>query len=83
MSADVIYPVLFAEEKLVCRHGIADSVLADIHFDDRIAVRAKKCTTASVPPHGGAAHIAVSGPFLGKDRVHTLVALLVHGIEAV
>ena len=83
MSADMIYHVLFAKEKLVCRHGIADPILADIHFDDRIAVRAKKCTLASVPPHGGAAHIAVSGAFLGKDRVHTLVAPLVHGIEAV
>ena len=71
------------KEKLVRRHGIADSILVDIHFDDRIAVRAKKCTPASVPPHSRIAHIAVSGPFLGKDCVHALVALLVHGVEAV
>ena len=79
----MVFLMLLLEEKLVCRHGVVRPVLADVHFDDRVAVRAEERTAAFIPSHGGIAHIAVPRPLLGKDRVHTLIALLVESIEPV
>ena len=79
----MVFLMLLLEEKLVCRHGVVRPVLADLHFDDRVAVRAEERTAAFIPSHGGIAHIAVPRPLLGKDRVHALVALLIKGIKPV
>ena len=79
----MVFLMFLLEEKLVCRHGVVRPVLADVHFDDRVAVRAEERTAAFIPSHGGIAHIAVSCPLLGKDRVHALVALLIKGIKPI
>ena len=71
------------KEELIGRYGVVRPVLADLHFDDRVAVRAEERAAAFIPTHGGIAHIAVPSTFLGKDRVHTLIALLVESIEPV
>ena len=68
------------KEELIGRYGVVRPVLADLHFDDRVAVRAEERAAAFIPTHGRIAHIAVPSTFLGKDRVHALVALLIKGI---
>lgn len=71
------------KEELIGRYGVVRPILADLHFNDCITVRAKKRATALVPPDGRIAHIAVPSTFLGKDRIHALVALLIKGIKPV
>ena len=71
------------KEELIGRYGVVRPILADLHFDGRVAVRAEERAAALVPPHGGIAHIAVPSTFLGKDRVHALAALLIKGIKPV
>lgn len=71
------------KEELIGRYGVVRPVLADLHFDDRVAVRAEERAAAFIPTHGRIAHIAVPSTFLGKDRVHALVALLIKGIKPV
>ena len=83
LGTDMVFPMLLLEEELIGRYGIMRSILADLHFDDCITVRAKKRATAFVPPDGRISHIAVPSTFLGKDRVHALVALLIKGIKPV
>ena len=79
----MVFLMLPLKEELIGRYGVVRPVLADLHFDDRVAVRAEERAAAFIPTHGGIAHIAVPSTFLGKDRVHTLIALLVESIEPV
>ena len=79
----MVFLMLPLKEELIGRYGVVRPVLADLHFDDRVAVRAEERAAAFIPSHGRLAHIAVPRPLLGKDRVHTLIALLVESIEPV
>ena len=79
----MVFLMLPLKEELIGRYGVVRPILADLHFDDRVAVRAEERAAAFIPTHGGIAHIAVPSTFLGKDRVHTLIALLVESIEPV
>ena len=79
----MVFLMLPLKEELIGRYGVVRPILADLHFDDRVAVRAEERTAAFIPSHGGIAHIAVSCPLLGKDRIHTLASLLVESIEPV
>ena len=71
------------KEELIGRYGVVRPILADLHFDGRVAVRAEERAAAFIPSHGRIAHIAIPSTFLGKDRVHALIALLVESIETV
>lgn len=83
LGTDMVFPMLLLEEELIGRYGIMRSILADLHFNDCITVRAEERAATFIPSHGRIAHIAVPRPLLGKDRVHTLIALLVESIEPV
>ena len=79
----MVFLMLPLKEELIGRYGVVRPILADLHFDGRVAVRAEERAAAFIPTHGGIAHIAVPRPLLGKDRVHTLIALLIKGIKPI
>ena len=79
----MVFLMLPLKEELIGRYGVVRPILADLHFDGRVAVRAEERAAAFIPSHGRIAHIAIPSTFLGKDRVHALIALLVESIETV
>ena len=79
----MVFLMLPLKEELIGRYGVVRPILADLHFDGRVAVRAEERAAAFIPSHGRIAHIAIPSTFLGKDRVHALIALLVESIEPV
>lgn len=79
----MVFLVFFKEEKLIGWYGIACSILADLHFNGCVTVRAKKGTPAPVPPNGRIPHVTIPCPLLGKHGIYALIPLLVHGIKAV
>ena len=71
------------KEKLVGVDRVPGAILADLHFNRFHAVWTEKRFFSAIPLNSGIAHIAVSCPLLGKDRVHALVALLIKGIKPI
>lgn len=53
----MVFLMLLLKEELIGRYGVVRPILADLHFDGRITVRAKERAAALVPPDGRIAHI--------------------------
>ena len=69
----MVFPMLLLEEELIGRYGVVRSILADLHFDDCITVRAKKRATAFVPPDGRIAHTLKTGCISVRWSAHNEV----------
>ena len=61
LGTDMVFPMLLLEEELIGRYGVVRPVLADLHFDVRVAVRAEERAAAFIPTHGGIAHTLKAG----------------------